>query len=125
VLPAAAAVGFDGRGMVVDVTGSAGSVCRLRLVFGDDDWGAEEVDVLVCVVVSPSAAPLVVVVEDDGGGGSGGGEEAGAELGMPKGVSSSLTFEEDATDPVAGRRCVRGDGTAALAVFLRWGCDAR
>jgi len=110
--------------MVVDVTGSAGSVCRLWLVFGDDNWGVEEVDV-VCVVVSPSATSVVVVVDGDGGGGSGGGEEAGAETGMPKGVSSSLTLEEDATDPVAGRRCVRGDCMAVWAVFLRWGCDAR
>lgn len=124
MLPEAAAVGFDGKGMVLEVTGKAGSVCRLRL--GEDDWGAEEeVDELVGVVVSLSAALVVVVVDVDGGGGSGGGEEAGAELGMPKGVSSSFTLEEVATEPVAGRRCLRGDCTAASALFLRWGCDDR
>jgi len=79
--------------------------------------------VVVVVVVSLSAAPVVAVVDDDdndGGGGSGGGE-AGAETGMPKGVSSSLTFEEDATDPC----CFRGDCTAARALFPRRGCDGR
>jgi len=106
--------------MVLDVTGKAGRVCRLRLC--EDDWGAEEVDVLVGVVVSLSVALVVVVVDVDGGGGSGGGEEAGAELGRPKGVSSSFTLEEVATEPVAGRR---GDCTAAWALFLRWGCDER
>ena len=80
---------------------------------------------VVVVVVSLSAALVVVVVVDDdgddGGGGSGGGGEAGAETGMPKGVSSSLTFEEDATDPC----CFRGDCTAARALFPRWGCEDR
>lgn len=84
------------------------------------------VDVPVVVVVSPSDALLVVVVDGGGGsGGSGGGEEAGAEVEMPKGVSSSFTLEEDATDPVAECCCVRGDCTTARALSLRRGCDDR
>ena len=85
--------------------------------------------VVVVVVVSPSDAlvvvvVVVVVVVDGGGGGnggSGGGEEAGAEVEMPKGVSSSFTLEEDATEPVAECCCVRGDCTTARALSLRRG----
>jgi hypothetical protein len=87
-----------------------------------------DVPVVVVVVVSPSAALVVVVVVVDGGGGSGGsggGEEAGAEVEMPKGVSSSFTLEEDATEPVAECCCVRGDCTTARALSLRRGCDDR
>lgn len=80
----------------------------------------------VVVVVSLSdALVVVVVVVVDGGGGSGGGEGAGAEVEMPKGVSSSFTLEEDATDPVAECCCVRGDCTTARALSLRRGWDDR
>ncbi len=83
------------------VAGSAGRVCRPACEVVRDAWGEEGEDVLVVVVVSLSA--LVVVV---GGGGGDGGLEA--ERGLPKGVSSSFSLEEDATDVLAGC-CVRGD----------------
>ena len=60
----------------------------------------------------------VVVVVVDGGDG-GGAEEAGVESDMPKGVSSSFTFEEDATLRGVAERCVRGDCVLARALSLR------
>jgi hypothetical protein len=77
--------------------------------------------VVVVIVVSLSGLMVVdvVVVVVDGGGGDGGGPgEAGVELDMPKGVSSSLTFEEDATPRVA-ECCGRGDCALAWALSLR------
>jgi hypothetical protein len=82
------------------VAGSAGRVCRPACEVVRDAWGEEGEDVLVVVVVSLSA--LVVV----GGGGGDGGLEA--ERRLPKGVFSSFSLEEDATDVLAGC-CVRGD----------------
>lgn len=41
------------------------------------------------------------------------------ETGMPKGVSSIFTLDEDATFLVAGW-CIRGDCAAARALSLRW-----
>lgn len=49
-----------------------------------------------------------------------------AETGMPKGVlSSSLSFEEDATLFPAAEWCVRGDWVAAAMLSLRRCCDDR
>ena len=76
------------------VAGSAGGrVCRPACeVVVRDAWGEEEEDMLAVVVMSLSALVVVVVV----GGGDDGGLEA--ERGLPKGVSSSFSLEEDATD---------------------------
>jgi hypothetical protein len=85
------------------VAGSAGRVCRPACEVVRDAWGEEGEDVLAVVVVSLSALVVVVVVV--GGGGDGGLE---AERRLPKGVFSSFSLEEDATDVLAGC-CVRGD----------------
>ena len=73
--------------------------------------------VVVVVVVSLSALAVVGVVGGDGG-------VAGRGSGMPKGVSSSFSLEEDATLGLA-ERCVRGDCALARALSLRWGCNDR
>ena len=66
------------------------------------------------VVVSLCA----LVIEDVVDVGDGGGGEAGGESGMPKGVSSSLTLEEDATLGVA-ERWLRCDDTLERALSVR------
>lgn len=73
------------------------------------------------VVVSLSTLVVVdvVVVVVDGGGDGGGPVEAGVESHMPKGVSSSFTFEEDATPRAVAERCDRGDCALARALSLR------
>jgi hypothetical protein len=73
--------------------------------------------VVVVVVMSlPGLVVVVVVVVDDDDGG--GGEAAAAESGMPKGVSSSFSLEEDATLGVA-ERCARTDCALERALSLR------
>jgi hypothetical protein len=83
----------------------------VRTVVVDVDVVAVVVDVVVVVSVSSSTLGV-----DDAA--------AAAGPGMPKGVSSSLTLEDDATRLVVGS-CVRGGCAPTRALSLRRCCDER